>query len=131
MAEEGRPEPSATTGAVEPVVAHVEEEAPAEAGLVDIASILGASTVTVVRSSLYVKSIFEYYVLVILLWLITKFVLSRKSTDLSWEGEEPSATAGEEDPSPALEESATLPQAETIAQGTKAMLPKATVVEGT
>jgi predicted secreted protein len=29
-----------------------QEEAPAEAGLVDIASILGAATVTVVRSSL-------------------------------------------------------------------------------
>jgi hypothetical protein len=50
--EERRPEPSATTGVVEPVVAHVEEEAPAEAGIVDIASILGAPTVTVVRSSL-------------------------------------------------------------------------------
>jgi hypothetical protein len=50
--EERRPEPSATTGTVEPVVARVEVEAPAEAGLVDIASILGAPTVTVVRSSL-------------------------------------------------------------------------------
>jgi hypothetical protein len=30
----------------------VQEEVPAEAGLVDIASILGAPTVTVVRSSL-------------------------------------------------------------------------------
>jgi hypothetical protein len=50
--EERRPEPSATTGTEEPVVAHVEEEAPAEAGLVDIASILGAPTVTIVRSSL-------------------------------------------------------------------------------
>jgi predicted secreted protein len=50
--EERRPEPSATTEAMEPVVAHVEEEAPAEAGLVDIASILGALTVTVVRSHL-------------------------------------------------------------------------------
>jgi hypothetical protein len=50
--EEGRPEPSATTRAVEPVVARVEEEAPAEAGLVDIASILGAPTVTIVRSNL-------------------------------------------------------------------------------
>jgi hypothetical protein len=50
--EERRPEPSATTRAVEPVVAHAEGEAPAEAGLVDIASILGAPTVTVVRSSL-------------------------------------------------------------------------------
>jgi hypothetical protein len=50
--EERRPEPSTTTRAVEPVMDHVEEEAPAEAGLVDIASILGAPTVTVVRSSL-------------------------------------------------------------------------------
>jgi predicted secreted protein len=47
--EERRPEPSATTGAVDPVVTQVEEEAPEEDGLVDIASILGAPTVTVVR----------------------------------------------------------------------------------
>jgi predicted secreted protein len=32
--------------------AEAQEEAPAEAGLVDIASILGAPTVTIVRSSL-------------------------------------------------------------------------------
>jgi hypothetical protein len=51
-AVESRPEPSATTGAEEPVAAQIEEEAPAEAVLVDIASILGAPTVTVVRSSL-------------------------------------------------------------------------------
>jgi hypothetical protein len=51
-AEEGRPEPSTTTGAEEPVAAHTGEEAPAEAGLVDIASILGTPTVNVVRSSL-------------------------------------------------------------------------------
>jgi hypothetical protein len=50
--EEGSLEPSTTTGAGGPVVAEAEEGAPAEAGLVDIASILGASTVTVVRSSL-------------------------------------------------------------------------------
>jgi hypothetical protein len=50
--EERRPEPSTTTGAEDPIVAHVEEEAPTEAGLVDIASILGALIVTVVRSSL-------------------------------------------------------------------------------
>jgi hypothetical protein len=50
--EERRLEPPATTGAAEPVVAHVEGEAPAEAGLVDIASIVGAPTVIVVRSSL-------------------------------------------------------------------------------
>jgi predicted secreted protein len=49
---ESRPEPSATIGAEEPVAAQVEEEAPAEAGLIDIASILGAPTVTVVRSNL-------------------------------------------------------------------------------
>jgi hypothetical protein len=51
-AEESRPEPSATTRTGGLVVAQDEEEAPAEAGLVDIASILGAPTVTVVRSSL-------------------------------------------------------------------------------
>jgi predicted secreted protein len=47
---ESRLEPRATAGAEEPAAA--EEEAPAEAGLVDIASILGAPTVTVFRSSL-------------------------------------------------------------------------------
>jgi hypothetical protein len=50
--EESRPEPFATIGTGEPVVAHTEEEVPAEAGLVDIASILGAPTVTVIRSNL-------------------------------------------------------------------------------
>jgi hypothetical protein len=50
--EESRPEPSTTTGAEKPVKAQAVEEAPAEAGLVDIAIILGAPTVTVVRSSL-------------------------------------------------------------------------------
>jgi hypothetical protein len=50
--EERRPEPYMTTRTAAPVVARVEEEAPVEAGLVDIASILGALTVTVVRSSL-------------------------------------------------------------------------------
>jgi predicted secreted protein len=41
-----------TDGAEEPAAAQSEEEAPAEDGLVDIASILGAVTVTVIRSSL-------------------------------------------------------------------------------
>jgi hypothetical protein len=50
--EERRPEPSATTEAVEPVVSHVEEEAPAEAGLIDITSLFGAPIVTVVRSNM-------------------------------------------------------------------------------
>jgi hypothetical protein len=50
-AAEGGAEPAAA--AVEEAVAtEAQEEAPAEAGLVDIASILGAPTVTVVRSSL-------------------------------------------------------------------------------
>jgi hypothetical protein len=52
LTEDRRPEPSATTGTIEPVVAPIEEEAPADAGLVDITGILGAPTVTVVRSNL-------------------------------------------------------------------------------
>jgi hypothetical protein len=49
---------------------------------------------------------------------------------LSWEGEEPS-TAAKENPSPVVEESAPLPQAETVALGAEATPPEATVVEGT
>jgi hypothetical protein len=49
---ESRTEPVATAAAEEPAATQVEEEAPAEAGLVDIANILGAPTVSVVRSSL-------------------------------------------------------------------------------
>jgi hypothetical protein len=49
---EDRTEPAAAAAAEERVATEAEEEAPAEAGLVDIASILGAPTVTVVRSSL-------------------------------------------------------------------------------
>jgi hypothetical protein len=53
-------QPPAAHGSIEPATAATEEaaateareEAPAEVGLVDIASILGAPTVTVVRSSL-------------------------------------------------------------------------------
>jgi hypothetical protein len=48
---EGSSEP-ATAVAEEPAATEAQEEALAEAGLVDIASILGAPTVTVVRSSL-------------------------------------------------------------------------------
>jgi hypothetical protein len=43
---------SAAPAAEEPAATEAGEEAPAEAGLVDITSILGAPTVTVVRSSL-------------------------------------------------------------------------------
>jgi hypothetical protein len=49
---ESRTEPAVTAAAEEPAVTQAEEEAPAEVGLVDITSILGAPTVTVVRSSL-------------------------------------------------------------------------------
>jgi predicted secreted protein len=53
-------QPPIAQGSIEPAAAATEEvaaaeaqeEAPAEAGLVDIASILGAPTVMVVRSSL-------------------------------------------------------------------------------
>jgi hypothetical protein len=48
----GRTEPAATPAAEEPAATEAEEEAPTEGGLVNIASILGAPTVTVVRSSL-------------------------------------------------------------------------------
>jgi hypothetical protein len=47
---QGSTEPAAAA-TEEAVAAEVQEEAPAEAGLVDIASILGAPTMTVVRSS--------------------------------------------------------------------------------
>jgi hypothetical protein len=50
-AAQGSTEP-APAAADEAVATEAQEEAPAEAGLVDITSILGAPTVTVVRSSL-------------------------------------------------------------------------------
>jgi hypothetical protein len=56
LAVESRPELSTTTGAEEPIASQAEEEAPTEAGLVDVVSILGAPTMTIVRSSLYVKT---------------------------------------------------------------------------
>jgi hypothetical protein len=50
VAEEGTAPPA--TVAEEAAATEAQEEAPAEAGLVDIASILGAPIVTVVRSNL-------------------------------------------------------------------------------
>jgi hypothetical protein len=50
-AAQGSTEP-VTAAAEEATAAEVQKEAPAEAGLVDIASILGTPTVMVVRSSL-------------------------------------------------------------------------------
>jgi hypothetical protein len=58
-------------------------------------------------------------------------VLCRKSTDLSWEGEEPSAAASEEDRSAGVEESAPLLQMETIAQAMEVTPQEDTVVEAT
>jgi hypothetical protein len=53
----------------------------------------------------------------------------RKSTDLSWEGDEPSAAVAEE-VAPPVEESTPAPQVEPEAPATKAPLPEASVVEG-
>jgi hypothetical protein len=63
-------------------------------------------------------------------WLTTLCALCRKSTDLSWEGDEPSAAAPEENLTLAVEESTPLPQAKTVAPSAEATPPKATVVEG-
>jgi hypothetical protein len=52
LVAESRTEPAAAPATEEPAATEAEEERPAEARLVDIASILGAPTVTVVRSSL-------------------------------------------------------------------------------
>jgi hypothetical protein len=53
----------------------------------------------------------------------------RKSTDLSWEGDEPSTTMAEEVASPA-EESAPASQAVPELPVTEASLPEASMVEG-
>jgi hypothetical protein len=55
---EGSTEP-ATAGTEGAAATEAQQEAPAEVGLVDIASILGAPTVTVVRSSLLVLILLE------------------------------------------------------------------------
>jgi hypothetical protein len=54
----------------------------------------------------------------------------RKSTDLSWEGDEPSTAVAEEEIAPPAEESAPASQAVAEAPATEASLPKASVVEG-
>jgi hypothetical protein len=63
--------------------------------------------------------------------LTTNFVyFCRKSTDLSWEGDEPSTTVAEEEVAPPAEESTLAPQAESEAPAAGAALPEASVVEG-
>jgi hypothetical protein len=54
----------------------------------------------------------------------------RKSTDLSWEVDEPSTVVAEEEAMPPADESAPTPQAESEAPSAGAALPEASVVEG-
>jgi hypothetical protein len=49
---------------------------------------------------------------------------------LSWEEDEPNAVVAEEGSTPVAEESAPVPQAETVAPAIEASLPKASMVEG-
>jgi hypothetical protein len=53
-----------------------------------------------------------------------------KSTDLSWEGDEPSTAVAKEEASPPTEESALASQSVPEAPATEAVLPEASVVEG-
>jgi hypothetical protein len=63
--------------------------------------------------------------------MTTSFVyFCRKSTDLSWEGDEPPATVVEEEVAPSVEESTPAPQVESEAPAAEATLPEASVVEG-
>jgi hypothetical protein len=57
-------------------------------------------------------------------------VLCKKSTGLSWEGDEPAAAVVEEEAAPPAEESAPAPQAEPEAPTAEATLPEASIVEG-
>jgi hypothetical protein len=54
----------------------------------------------------------------------------RKSTDLSWEGDEPSTAVAEEELAPPAEESTPAPQEESEVPAAGATLPEASVVEG-
>jgi hypothetical protein len=63
--------------------------------------------------------------------MTTSFVyFYRKSTDLSWEGDEPSTTVAEEEVAPPVEESTPAPQVESEAPAAEVALPEASVVEG-
>jgi hypothetical protein len=54
----------------------------------------------------------------------------RKSTDLTWEEDEPTTAVAEEEVAPPAEESAPTPQAESKAPAVDATLPEASVVDG-
>jgi hypothetical protein len=62
--------------------------------------------------------------------MTTNCVLRRKSTDLTWDGDEPTATVAEEESAPAAKESAPAPQAESEAPTVEAALLEANIVEG-
>jgi hypothetical protein len=63
--------------------------------------------------------------------MTTNFVyFCRKSTDLSWEGDEPPTTVAEEEVAPPAEESTPAPQAKSEAPVAGPALPEASVVEG-
>jgi hypothetical protein len=54
----------------------------------------------------------------------------RKSTYLSWEGDEPSTAVADEEAAPPAEESTPTPMPESEAPAAGAALPEASVVEG-
>jgi hypothetical protein len=59
--------------------------------------------------------------------MIIEIVLCRKSIDLSWDGDEPNAAAGEEDRLAGVQEPTPLPQTKVVAEATPQ---EATMVEG-
>jgi hypothetical protein len=63
-------------------------------------------------------------------WLTTSCVLCRKSTDLTWDEDEPSVAMAEDESAPTAEESAPVPQTESEAPAVEATLLEANIVEG-
>jgi hypothetical protein len=63
-------------------------------------------------------------------WLTTSCVLCEKSTDLTWDEDEPNAAVAEEESAPTAEESTPAPQAESEAPAVEATLPEASIVQG-
>jgi hypothetical protein len=62
--------------------------------------------------------------------LTTSCVLCRKSTDLTWDGDETSAAVAEEESVLAVKESTPTPQAESEVPAVEATLPEASIIEG-
>jgi hypothetical protein len=57
-------------------------------------------------------------------------ILYRKSTDLTWEEDEPATAVAEKEAAPPAEESSPAPHAESEAPAAEATLPEARVIEG-